>query len=214
MSKNKTTQPQQPAPAEKPEEVVLEQQTQTDLVKEEQAPVVETAPVEPVKEEPAPLEVVQAVQTSPFEEGALVGTPKKSLLFEMVISGVEKYAKEMGARIPQTPATGAIHQKNLYGTYEVLFKLNPPEMREALDRIIAMFKANETGCFTEAYLFRFSEHIAVSKVAAKGFYNFSHLLLTAAQLGRREAGRLNDMGSLVGWLPSEDVHQLLVNYFR
>lgn len=218
MSKNKTAQIQQPTPSAPAEEKVQDQAAPLVEDKQEEAPKVEEIAPPPVQEEPAaPAPVVQEITqqpASPFEDGALVATPKKSLLYDMVVGGVEKYAKEMGARVPQTPVTGAMHQKNLYDTYQVLFKLAPPELRDALDKIIATFKANETGCFTESHLFRFSENIALSKIAAKGFYNFNHLLLTAAQLDRREAGRLNDLGGMVSWLPNEEVHQLLVNYFR
>lgn len=219
MSKNKTTPIQQAASSAPVEEKVLDQTTPAVEDKQEEQPKVEEQPSTPQVEE-TPAVVVPEVQevaqqpSSPFEEGALVATPKKSLLFDMVINGVQKYAKEMGARVPQSSVTGAVQQKNLYDTYQVLFKLTPPEMRDALDEIIAIFKANETGCFTESHLFRFSENIALSKVAAKGFYNFSHLLLTASQLGKRDAGRLNDLGGMVSWLPNEEVHQLLVNYFR
>lgn len=82
MSKNKTTPIQQTASSAPVEEKVLDQTTPAVEDKQEEQPQVEEQPSPPQVEE-TPAVVVPEVQevaqqpSSPFEEGALVATPKK-----------------------------------------------------------------------------------------------------------------------------------------
>lgn len=180
-------------------------------VEQQQAP----APVETVVQEPeAPvLEIAPITEAPKFEPGALVAAVERSHMFNVVIAGVRSYEEQMDRLLPQSPATGALQQKLLHDNFQLLFKLPAPEFREAMDQIIAIFKENKTGCFSETHLFRFSENVPLSKEAATGFWRFNHILLSAAQVERREVKKLNDLGLLVSWVPSNDSHQLLMNYF-
>lgn len=206
MSKNKpqfdqkSTTPQQPA-----------------IVDSHVEPEVETItpPVEVENTQPPVIEPESVVHTpTHFTPDALDFVTQKSRLYNLCLSNFKKYAKEMAVGLHQTPASGALHQKELYDAYQLIFQLTPPEVRDILDEIIKLFKENETGCLTESHLFRFPEHIPLSAKAVRGMNHFSHLLLTAAAVSRQEAGRLNDLGALSGWCPTEEARQLLINYFR
>lgn len=211
MSKQKPQEQQAPVVEQKP--VVETQVVETETTTAASEVVVET-PKEEAPVAPAPVMEEIAKPASVFTEDALKIGPTHSRLYDLFISQIKNYSKTMAAGIHHVPAVGARHQAGLNDTYQLLFKLTPPEVRDALDETIALFKENEHGAFSEGHLFRWPEHVALSAPNLRAFNHFSHLLLSAASVGKAEAGRLCDMGSFTGWCPSEEARQLLVNYFR
>lgn len=208
MSKNKQQEQQAPVETKAPVEQTVETTT-------EQAPVetkVEETVTETPVQDPVPEEIAKAA--APFEPGAMEIKSTHSRLYDLCVSQLKNYSAAMAVGVYHTPAVGARHQQELHDTYQLLFKLTPPEVRDALDEFVKIFKENEHGCFSEGHLFRFAEHVPLSATAKRGMDHFSHLLLTAAAVGKSEAGRLADLGSFTGWCPTEDARQLLVNYFR
>lgn len=201
----------------KPEQIaaVIAQTTTAQPGEGVQIKTPETAQIPPAVEVKDPAPVIEPIVTSaPAQsEPAQIEIVESSLL-AMARQELSAYAEKMGRGHPQTAESAAKWQKRLYDVYVWAFKLSPPEFKALMSQLIETFKANETGAFTEAYLFRGAAYLPLAPGKARLFNHITNLLLTAAETDPASAGREHDLRGISKELPDEQARQYLLQFFR
>ena len=207
-------------------EVVEELPPVVETVETTPAPVEETPAVEEVEETQAPVEpapvslvVIQPTQEAPTPEAvetalAKLTSTEGSSLLKIALSDLADYAQAMAATKPQTKESAIRNQKRLFDVYQIVFKLEPVEFQKAMRQLVAVFRENTTGAFTEGKLFRGIQDIQLPKNDIRLFNHLSLLLLKAAELGVATAGRESDLSGIAKSLPTDQARQYLTQFFR
>ena len=137
-----------------------------------------------------------------------------SLVLKTIASEISQYSESMGATVPQSPESAAKWQRRLHEVYQMVFRLEPTEFRVAMNLLVAAFKANHTGSFSDNYLFRGAQFLQLAKPQQQFFHHMSNLLLKAAEVGTAVAGRESDLTGIAKALPTEEARQWLSQFFR
>lgn len=204
----------------KPEQIpaVIAQTTTTQPGEGVQIKTPETENIPPViteVKEPAPAPIVEPVVTSaPVKDEPVQIQIAESSLLKLARQELAAYSASMGRGHPHTAETAAKWQKRLYDVYMLAFKLSPPEFKTLMGTLIETFALNETGAFTEAYLFRGAAYLPLAPGKARLFNHITNLLLTSAEAGPAVAGREHDLRGISKELPDEQSRQYLLQFFR
>lgn len=123
----------------------------------DQQPVENAAPANVVVNTPP---VVQ--QAVPAEKRALA-TATPSLMF--LIQTLADYSKDLKVGVPHSPEVGAQVQSRLYGTLLRMFNnYDYEDFVQGFDHVLEWAHANRNGMAAPHQFFRYTEHLALSKV--------------------------------------------------
>lgn len=207
-----------------PETPVEETQAPEDVV---EAPVVEetTLPEDPEAEETsvvqteAPVAVVETfapLEDAVTEDSALdrLLVVDGSALLKIALADLHAYATAMASNQPQNKDSTVRWQKKLHDVYQLVFKLEPADFQKAMRVIVALFRENPTGAFTDGKLFRGIQDMQLPKNDIRLFNHLGALLLKAGELGISTAGRESDLSGIAKSLPTDQARQYLTQFFR
>lgn len=163
-----------------------------------------------------PVTVVEEAVTPAATETALqrLASIDGSSLLKLAMTEFGQYAVDMANNKPQSAESIARHQKRLFELYQLVFKLEAAEFQKAMRAIVALFRENETGAFTESRLFRGIQDLALTKNDLRLFNHLGLLLLKAGELGVATAGRESDLSGIAKSLPTDQARQYLTQFFR
>lgn len=162
-----------------------------------------------------PVTVAEAVAPASTETALQrLASVDGSSLLKLAMTEFGQYAVDMANNKPQSAESIARHQKRLFELYQLVFKLEAAEFQKAMRAIVALFRENETGAFTESRLFRGIQDLALTKNDLRLFNHLGLLLLKAGELGVATAGRESDLSGIAKSLPTDQARQYLTQFFR
>lgn len=138
-----------------------------------------------------------------------------TLLDKVLKQHLESYVENMAPKTPLTIQEGAGYQKQLFNLLQAIMKLEPAKFTSAMDYLIKVIEANRSGVFNELYVYRYLDHVALSKQQLKEFENLVNLLLLAGQgKSRTVALQQVDLEKSLSVMHDVDHQQKMVAYFQ
>lgn len=220
MSRSERRQ-QKEANMTQPEEInaILKEEGNTDNVVEQPNTTLPSTP-EVIQLQPTPPVVVAPIV--PVEQVIRADAPVQvksaestlSVNAKIIISQIESYMSDMKPGKPMSPEIGARNQVTLYRAILNTINNLESEFNEVFTYILKSFHEERKGVFSEIYVFRFMEHIAIHEAERRLFQRLLNLIkITADPKGRELALRQIDLGKTVDGLSSIG-QQRIMSYFN
>jgi hypothetical protein len=155
------------------------------------APVVAPAPAPaPVAPAPAPVAVtvVGADSTADGVKRQIENLMKDaSIPAKIVLNTINEYLDKMKPGLPISVKDGTQQQVNFYQALISAINTLEADFRPTLTAILALFHHHREGALRETHVFRFVQHVPLSKEHRKGFEKIVTLLKTLADPKSRQA---------------------------
>jgi hypothetical protein len=151
---------------------------------------------------PAPAPAAPAVQQAPVVNVAVVGATSTaeevkrqienlmkdaSIPAKIVLNTINEYLDKMKPGMPVSVKDGTQQQVNFYQALISAINNLEADFRPTLTAILALFHHHREGALRETHVFRFVQHVPLSKEHRKGFEKIVTLLKTLADPKSRQA---------------------------
>lgn len=192
----------------------------TETESSEVPPAEETKPEAPQEPAPAPVEVKETpVQAEPEIKPSAI--PVASLaqgaaVQHLLLNNLDSYAQKMRPGMPVSVADGVANQVLLYRTLTAIINnLREGEFVSVFGEVLRRFHEGRQGIFSEMYVFRFPEHLTLTKDEQTAFHRLLNLMIVAADpKGRSLIAKQVNIQATCEFGISEQGRSNLLNFFN
>ena len=159
-----------------------------DVAAQDAAPVADATVVETTVQADTTVTTIEQPKLSAIEQ-LIADTNANGTADQIaIVTALADYVAKMRPGIPQDFNEGARRQVQLWSTIKNNIENVNMDFKDRWDTLLAFFAADDSGCFSHQYVYRFAEYIHLDPVSIEAFHNTLDLIMLTANPAGRAAG--------------------------